>query len=93
MIAPEFCTLPDLMVGEYLPDMMFKIGPLRSVGEGMVATDWPVLMAFAANQLLDAEDTEILAEMCRGYCAAMRDGESPFAIAPVDQEAEELTDY
>lgn len=86
MIAPEFLELPDLMAGEYLHDMMFRVGPLRALGEGMVATDWPVLVAFADNQMLDAEDTEILAEMCRGYCSAMRDGESPFAIAPVDQE-------
>ena len=86
MIAPEFLELPDLMAGEYLHDMMFRVGPLRAIGEGMVATDWPVLVAFASNQMLDAEDTEILADMCRGYCSAMRDGESPFAIAPVDQE-------
>lgn len=87
MIDPKFVALPDLAVGEYLPEMMFKVGPLRAIGEGMTATDWPVLMAFAANQMLDAEDTEILFEMCRAYCSALRDGESPFAIAPVDQES------
>lgn len=90
MIAPEFVALPDLAVGEYLPEMMFKVGPLRAIGEGMAATDWPVLMAFAANQMLDAEDTESLFEMCRAYCSALRDGESPFAIAPLDQEPGEL---
>lgn len=74
------------MAGEYLPDLFWKVGPLRATGVGLVATDWPVLMAFAANQHLDPDDTETLAAMCQGYCAAMRDGESPLAIAPVDQE-------
>lgn len=69
--------------------MIWKVGPLRAAGDAITATDWPVLMAFAENQALDADDTETLAMMCRGYCAAMRDGESPLAIAPVDQgEAE-----
>lgn len=88
MILPERYDLPELMVGEYLPDLMFKVGPLRPAGEAMVATDWPVLVAFAANQCLDAEDTEILADMCRGYSTAMRDGQSPLAIPPVDQVAD-----
>lgn len=78
--------LPDLDPAEYLPGMMFEVGPVRPIGETTAATDWPVLQPFAEVAGLDDEDTMILARMCQGYHEEWRKGENPVIIAPVDRK-------
>lgn len=78
--------LPELDEGEYLPGVMFDLGPSRSDGMGAGPTDWDIIGPFGEAVGLDSEDMMILAKMCRGYHEARREGEHPLTIAPVDRD-------
>lgn len=77
--------LPDLDPGEYLPGLMFELGPTRNNGMANIPTDWPVIHPFGEAMGLDGEDMLILAKMCRGYHEELSTGENPLAIAPVER--------
>ena len=77
--------MPPLDPDEYLPELMNEIGPVRSSGTGLVATDWPVIVAFAQVKGLDESDIAILAAMCRAYSQEFAAADSPLRIAPVDR--------
>lgn len=81
--------LPDLEPEEYLPSLLFQLGPMRSNGMGAVSTDWDVILPFAQAKGLDDEDTDLIAEMCRGYYEAWQAGQQPMVVAPVHEEQPE----
>jgi hypothetical protein len=68
---------------------MMVLGPLRPAGETLQATDWPVIHAFGAatGRLSEPWEYEALADMCRAYAAAFREGADPLCIPPVEREA------
>lgn len=78
--------LPVLDAGQYLVEAMQILGPLRPGLAEARATDWPEIAAFAGatERLSEPWEIETLAAMCAGYCAALKAGEDPLAIAPVD---------
>jgi hypothetical protein len=78
--------LPDLDPGEYLVGIMLDLRPTRSNGMDIGPTDWPVIAPFGEVMGLDSEDMLTLSKMCRGYHEALREGENPLSIAPVDRE-------
>ena len=78
--------LPDMDPDEYMPDLMLEIGPVRSIGAGLVPTDWPVVAAFAQVKSLDHHDTSTLAAMCWAYFSELQAGEDPFRIPPIERE-------
>ena len=80
--------LPDLDPDEYMLELMMELGPVRSTGEGLTATDWPVVAAFAGVKGLDHHDTSTLAAMCRAYCDELQAAESPLRIPPIDRGTE-----
>lgn len=67
---------------------MITLGPTRSNGMGLVATDWDVIAPFAASTGAVSGPWELttLAAMCDGYATAVKAGENPLAIPPVEQE-------
>lgn len=75
-------ALPELSEWEYIPQLMFRIGPTRD----NLPTDWDVLYPFAQSQMLTPEDTELLAGVCHNFAHAKRAGVNPLSIAPVNQE-------
>ena len=79
--------MPPLDPEEYLPELMNEIGPVRSSGTGLVATDWPVIVAFAQVKGLDEGDICILAAMCRAYSQEFAAADSPLRIEPMDRTA------
>lgn len=81
--------LPELDPGEYLAGVMMDLGPLRRNGDGLEATDWPVITPFADSIGLDTADRQTLFRMCRGYYQAWQEGKNPLAIDPVDREEKE----
>ena len=80
--------LPVLDAGQYLVEAMQILGPLRPGLAEARATDWPEIAAFAhaTERLSEPWEIETLAAMCAGYCAALKAGEDPLAIAPVDED-------
>jgi len=78
--------LPVLDAGRYLIEAMQLVGPMRPGLAEARATDWPEIEAFAraTERLSEPWEIETLAAMCAGYCAALKAGEDPLAIAPVD---------
>lgn len=78
--------LPVLDAGQYLIEAMQILGPIRPGLAEARATDWPEILGFArgTERLTEPWEIETLAAMCAGYCAALRAGEDPLAIAPVD---------
>lgn len=78
--------LPVLDAGQYLVEAMQLLGPIRSGLAEARATDWPEIEPFAraTERLSEPWEIETLAAMCAGYCAALKAGEDPLAIAPVD---------
>lgn len=79
--------LPELDPGEYLPGLMFDLGPTRSNGMGSEATDWPVIGPFGDAIGLEADDMVILSKMCRAYVEELHNGENPLCIPPVERKA------
>lgn len=77
--------LPELDPMEYLAGCMLDLGPTRPKGEGFAPTDWDIIAPYSAAIGLDADDAVILSKMCRGYCQAMREGENPLCIPPVER--------
>ena len=63
-----------------------EMKPFREIGRSFVATDWPVIMAFAENKNLSAEEVDILAACCQGFAKEMKLGTDLLSIAPVNQE-------
>lgn len=78
--------LPELDPLEYLDWFMFDIGPTRTSGMGESATDWDIIFPYATAKALDAEDTEILADMCKAYYRGREEGNNPLAIEPVERD-------
>lgn len=63
-----------------------EMKPFRETSQSFIATDWPVIMAFAENKMLSPEDVDILAACCQGFAKEMKLGTEPLSIAPVNQE-------
>ena len=83
---PPAFPLPELDPDEYLPALMMELGPVRSNGMGLAATDWPVVAAFAQVKGLDDHDTSTLAAMCRAHFEEFQAGESPLRIPPMSRK-------
>lgn len=81
--------LPELDPGEYMPGLMFEIGPVRWAGEQYQPTDWNIIAPFGAAMGLESDDMLTLAQMCRGYFEAWREGENPLCIPPCDRHHED----
>ena len=77
--------LPELDAEEYLIGLFFDLGPTRSNGMSEGPTDWDILLPYATAKGLDADDTAILSDMCKGYHAERENGTNALAIAPVDR--------
>ena len=77
--------LPELDPLEYMVWFMLDIKPTRNNGMSDGPTDWDILFPYATAKALDDEDTAILSDMCKAYYNALREGENPLCIAPVDR--------
>jgi hypothetical protein len=82
--------LPQIGVGEYLIDAMFRLGPVRNNGMSVSAPDWSEIEAFSrvTGRISEPWEAEVLYDMCHGYYGALIAGEDPLAMSPVEIEAE-----
>lgn len=72
--------MPPLSQGEYLVDLLFRIGPVKKDGalEGPDLRDWEYLMGIE----LSPWEAEALAKMSNGYAAEMHAAVKPDAPPP-----------
>lgn len=77
--------LPDLDPEEYMVSVMMDLGPTRNNGMSEGPTDWDIITPYASAKGLDADDTAILADMCKGYHREREAGVNALCIAPVDR--------
>ncbi len=88
----EPLRIPDAGDGGYLLRALFEVGPTTVDGmAGEQPLRWLDLWAYgqATGSLSDPWDYRTLHEMSRAYLRGKRTGESPFGIAPVDQDRDE----
>ena len=77
--------LPRLDPDEYMVGVMMDLGPCRENGMSESATDWNIITPYTQAIGLDAEDTVLLAEMCKAYHRERQVGVNPLAIEPADR--------
>tara|TARA_R110002020_G_scaffold95937_10_gene230128 strand:+ start:8498 stop:8719 length:222 start_codon:yes stop_codon:yes gene_type:complete len=65
--------------------VMMDLGPTRNNGMSEGPTDWDIITPYVSAKGLDADDTAILADMCKGYHREREAGVNALCIAPVDR--------
>jgi hypothetical protein len=74
--------------GQYLLDALFEVGPSATAGMGgEIPVSWAELWAYAQATQNISEPWEFRAimQMSRAFVRARREGESVFAIPPMEQ--------
>ena len=74
--------------GQYLLDMMRRMGPTVSNGFGTAPRPDAEILAYAQGIGVTLEPFEFhtLRDMCRAYIGGLRSAEDKFSKAPIDRE-------
>lgn len=78
--------VPDVDVGQYLIDAMFRIGPVRSNGMAELPTDWDLILPWCHARGFEQPEQDLIFDMCQAYAAEKAAGVNHLAIAPVDRK-------
>lgn len=82
--------LVEIEAGAYLLDIMQQLGPIRSVGMGLMVPDWQEITAFASafRLPLEAWEFRLLRRMCTGYLREFSAGKEPLSMPPIERDAD-----
>jgi hypothetical protein len=80
--------LVEIEAGDYLLDIMQQLGPIRSLGMGLMVPDWQEIAAFAEAFRLRLEPWEfrLIRRMCSAYLREFDAGKEPLSMPPIERE-------
>lgn len=66
---------------------MQELGPIRSLGMGLMVPDWKEIVAFASafNLPLKPWEFRLIRRMCSGYLREFNAGKEPLSMPPIER--------